>query len=89
MKTVVNKSRRPLKIRLSRGRVLHLGPGKEGQIVTHDAERESIKKLVEAGELEIFDEAAQAAGHAGGGNAANPDSHGHHPSVSGKRRGDR
>ena len=56
MKSILNKARKPLKIHLSRGRVLHLGPGKEGQIATQDAERESFKKLVEAGEVEIVGE---------------------------------
>ena len=32
MRTIVNKTNRPLKIHLPQGRVLHLGPRKEGQI---------------------------------------------------------
>ncbi|SVC92625.1 uncharacterized protein METZ01_LOCUS345479, partial [marine metagenome] len=32
MKTIINKTGRPLKITLSQGRVLRLGPRKEGQI---------------------------------------------------------
>ena len=42
MKTVLNKTGRPLKIALSRGRVLRLGPRKEGQIATQDAERDAV-----------------------------------------------
>ncbi|SVC78476.1 uncharacterized protein METZ01_LOCUS331330, partial [marine metagenome] len=49
MKTIVNKTGRPLKIRLSQGRILRLSPRKEGQIATHDAERESVRTMVEAG----------------------------------------
>ena len=48
MKRIVNKTGRPLKIKLSQGRVLRLGPRKEGQIATHDAERESVQTSVEA-----------------------------------------
>ena len=57
MKTVRNKTHRPLTIRLSRGRVLRLGPRKEGQIATGDAEQKSLKKLVANSDVEIFDEA--------------------------------
>ncbi len=46
MKTIINKTGRPLKITLSQGRVLRLGPRKEGQIATPDAERESVKKMI-------------------------------------------
>ena len=43
MKTIVNKTMRPLRILLSRGRVLRLGPRKEGQVATQDADLESVK----------------------------------------------
>ena len=43
MKTIINKTGRPLKITLSQGRVLRLGPRKEGQIATPDAERETVQ----------------------------------------------
>ena len=90
MKTVVNKTNRPLKLQLSRGRVLHLGPRKEGQIVTQDAERGSIQKMVEAGDIELFDPGdAQGGPRAGGSGGVSPDSHGHHPATSVKKRGDR
>ena len=42
MKTIVNKIGRPLKVRLSQGRFLRLGPKKTGQIATRDAEREPV-----------------------------------------------
>ena len=73
MKTVRNKSHRPLKVHLSRGKTLHLGPLKEGQISAHDVEAAGVKRLVEA--------APAAAPHA--------DKHGHHPDVSVPKRGDR
>ena len=74
MKTVRNKSHRPLKVHLSRGKTLHLGPLKEGQISAHDVEAAGVKRLVEAA-------APAAAPHA--------DKHGHHPDVSVPKRGDR
>ena len=56
MKVILNKTHRPLKISLSRGRVLRLGPGKEGRIATQDADRESLTALVAKGDVEILNE---------------------------------
>lgn len=89
MKTVRNKSHRPLKVHLSRGKTLHLGPLKEGQISAHDVEAAGVKRLVEAGELEILGEGSQAAEGAGPAAATHADTHGHHPDVSVPKRGDR
>ena len=89
MKTVRNKSHRPLKVRLSRGKTLHLGPLKEGQISVHDVEAAGVQRLVEAGELEILGEGSQAPEGAGQSVAAHADTHGHHPDVSVPKRGDR
>ena len=89
MKSIINKARRPLKINLSRGRVLHLGPGKEGQIATQDADRESFKKLVEAGDIEVVGEGSGPVTSSGNVASGHPDARGHHPSMSIKKRGDR
>ena len=69
MKTIVNKTRRPLKIKLAQGRVLRLGPAKEGQIVTRDAERESVQKVIEAGEVDVFDDVSSSGSRARSGSA--------------------
>ncbi len=55
MKTVVNKTRAPLKLPLPRGKSLHLGPNKTGQIADGAEEHAALKKLVDAGTVEIFD----------------------------------
>ena len=90
MKTVINKSRRPLKLHLSQGRVLHLGPGKTGQIVTQDAERGAIREMVENGLLEIVSgDPTHGGPRKGGSGGISPDSHGHHPAIGAKKRGDR
>ena len=89
MKTIVNKTQRPLKIKLSQGRVLRLGPAKEGQIATHDAERDSVRRIVEAGEVEIIDDASRAAGRGSKGPAGMAQSQGYHRQFSGSKRGDR
>ncbi len=59
MTTVTNKTRRPLRVPLPGGKMLHLGPGKAGQIASKDADDPRLKKLVEEGAVEIADEAAQ------------------------------
>ena len=89
MKTVLNKTHRPLKIKLSQGKVLHLGPNKEGQIAPKDSERESIQKMIEAGELEIIGDGHKATTSSGTTYSAHPDQQGHHPSTTVKNRGDR
>ena len=52
---MTNKTRMPLKIPLPRGKSLHLGPGRTGQLRDDAAAHPGIKKLVEAGSIEIFD----------------------------------
>ena len=56
MKNVSNKTQKPIKIPLSGGKFLHLGPLKSGQIADHDAERPAVLKLVKAGEIAILGE---------------------------------
>lgn len=89
MKTVLNKTTRPLKIHLSRGKVLHLGPRKEGQIAHQDIERGSIQKMIEAGELEVVGEGPHATGSSRSSGSVHSDSRGHHPHTTVKKRGDR
>ena len=89
MKTIANKTRRPLKIKLSQGRLLRLGPSKEGQIATHDAERESVQRMIEAGEIEIIDDASPGAGRGSKGQAGMAQSQGHRRQFSGSKGGDR
>ncbi len=90
MKTIVNKTRRPLKIKLAQGRVLRLGPAKEGQIATHDAERESVQKMIEAGEVEVFDDVSRSGLRARSGpSGGHRGSQRAHRQFSGPKHGDR
>ncbi len=89
MKTVLNKTHRPLRIRLSHGKVLHLAPGKRGQIATQDADRESLKSLISAGELEIVGEGLHTGETTSADPSRTPDTHGYHLGVGVKRGGDR
>jgi len=56
MKTIRNKTTRPLRVPLPRGHVLHLQPRKEGEIADGAEEHPPLVKLVEAGEIEILGE---------------------------------
>ncbi|MCY4599531.1 MAG: hypothetical protein OXF27_06395 [Acidobacteria bacterium] len=89
MKTVVNRTGKALRIPLSHGRVLRLGPRKEGQIATQDAERDLLKQRVASGEIEIFDDAshggrANSAAHGGASRTQ-----GGHARFTASKRGDR
>ena len=89
MITILNETSRFLRIPLSRGKVLRLGPRKEGQIATPDADREAVKKLVADGVLKIMGEGPQAGSSSGANPAARTNVQGPHPRVTGGRRGDR
>jgi hypothetical protein len=89
MKTVKNKTQRPLRVPLPRGKTVHLGPGKSGQITTEAAEHSGLKKLIEAGEIEVFDESAGASGGGGGGPQGHGTAQGHSSGGSIRRGGDR
>ena len=89
MKNVENKTHRPIKVPLPGGKFLHLGPGKTGQIADGAVDRPAIKKMVEAGEIEIL---AEEGGHAAGGgegSAVHAATHGHVPNTMMRPKGDR
>jgi len=56
VKTVRNKTARPLRVPLPRGKVLHLGPSMEAQIADNAVEHAGVKKLIKAGTIEILGE---------------------------------
>lgn len=89
MKTILNKTHRPLRVHLSGDKVLHLGPGKEGQISDHDVDHAGVTRLVEAGEIEIVGDGSPGAGGRGESSSRQADTHGHHPETSSHQHGDR
>jgi hypothetical protein len=90
MKIVHNKTPRPLSIPLPRGKKLHLGPGKSGQIVSTAADHPALKKLVDAGEIEILDERRAAMeGMGGAGTGRTMIGGGPTSGRGGRRSGDR
>ena len=89
MKTVKNKTQRPLRVPLPRGKTVHLGPGKSSHITTKAAEHPGLKKLIEAGEIEVLDEGAGASGGGGGGPQGHGTAQGHSSGGVNRRSGDR
>ena len=65
MTTITNKTQKPLRVPLPRGKVLHLGPGKTGQIAQNAIEHPPLKALIDAASVEIVDQGRGT--HAGGG----------------------
>ena len=55
MTTIVNKTHGPLRVSLPRGKTLHLGPGQTGQIANQDLEHLAVKRLIDAGKIEVQD----------------------------------
>ncbi len=89
MKTVSNKTQRPLSVPLPGGKTLHLGPGKTGQISSNAVEHAGLKQLVDAGEIEILDEAPRPTDAAGGGKNRRTSFQGHTSGSGNRRSGDR
>ena len=89
MITLLNQTSKFLRITLSRGKVLRLGPRKEGQISSNDAELDSIKRLVADGAIKGMGAGPLASSAAAANPALRTNVQGHHPRLSGGRRGDR
>lgn len=81
MKTVVNRSRTPIKIHLPGGKTLHLGPGKTGQVSDAACARPSFEKLVKNGEIEVVGEGEAGMSSAEGSPNVQESTHGHHPTT--------
>ncbi|MFQ5790194.1 MAG: hypothetical protein ACE5JI_06910 [Acidobacteriota bacterium] len=89
MKTVINKTRGPIKIPLPRGKALHLGPGKTGQIRDEAAEHAALKKLIDAGGIEIVEGGERESGAAGEAAVPHKVTRGRGKSTFRQKKGDR
>ncbi len=89
MKGIENKTRKPLSVPLPRGKTLHLGPGKTGQISSEAAEHPQLKKLIDAGEIEIFDDGPATTDGAVHGQMGRTSFRGSTSGRGGRRSGDR
>ena len=89
MTTISNKTQKPLSVPLPRGKTLHLGPGRSGEISSKDVEHPQVKKLLDAGEIEIVGEGSGARQGAGGTAKNRAFLRGHTQGSGGRRSGDR
>lgn len=89
MKTILNKTRKPIKVRLAGGKVLHLGPSRTGQIADRDYATPAVKRLTDAGEIEVVGEGSPAAATVEQAGVAPEATQGHPPETMGHRRGNR
>jgi len=89
MPVVNNKTQKPLSVPLPGGKTLHLGPGKTGQISARAIQDPRLKKLVDAGEIELVTEDSRSTAGPGGGARSRNFMRGHTSGSGGRRSGDR
>ncbi len=89
MKTILNKTTRPIKVPLPLGKSLHLGPRKSGEIATKAVDHPPLAKLVAAGDLEIIGDGSQVDSHKASSGSLRTSNQSKHPGVSSHRSGDR
>ena len=81
MKTIINKTRKPMRIGLPGGKTLHLGPARTGQISDEASQAPGIRRLVEAGEIEIVGEESHPQSGADTQGVIPEAPKGHHPKT--------
>ena len=54
-KSILNKTAGALKVPLPHGKALRLGPHQTGQVSHHDLDHPPLKKLIDAGTIELTD----------------------------------
>ncbi len=86
---IKNKSKRPITVTLPGGKKLRLGPGKIGQISPKAANHPAIKKLAEAGTVEIFHGGGSGPGRTSGGGDGKKLARGRGSGSSPRQTGDR
>lgn len=69
MKEIRNKTAKPLRIPLPRGKTLHLGPAQVAQIADKATELAGIQKLIEEGQIEVIGEGERVTTNKGPGTA--------------------
>ena len=91
MKTIKNKTQKPLSVPLPQGKKLFLGPGKSGQIATKAADHPPLVALLEADEIEIVGEGNDPGAHGseGGSSVNSSQQRDHSPKGTTFRSGDR
>ena len=89
MKTIRNKTASPLRVPLPGGKTLHLAPAKTGQVADKAVEDPRVRKLIEAGKIEIAGDGATGTRAGGEGSAVQTSTQGHQPTTVVMPKGDR
>ena len=89
MRTIRNKSRKPLVVPLPRGKSLHLGPGKTGQISFQAADHPPVRRMIAEGDLELVEDTAGTGRGSSGNESVRGSTHGHQPGSTSRQAGDR
>ena len=87
MTTISNKTQRPVRVPLPSGKVLHLGPGKTGQISSNAVEHPQLKALVDTGTIEILGEGTERTTRGGIGKKGRTSVYGPTSGSGGRRSG--
>ena len=75
MTTISNNTRGPLRVPLPGGKKLHLGFGKTAEVSPKALEHPPLKKLIDAGEVEVVSGSRKRGDAAGGRSSGAPRSH--------------
>jgi hypothetical protein len=77
LKTILNKTREPLRVALPRGKTLHLGPGQSGQVANQHLDHKPLKRLIDAGKVEVQDAESSGGASRDRERAPHESTHGH------------
>ena len=77
MKTVLNRTSRPIRVSLPTGGILHLGPHREGHIQDRAVEGAGLQRRLRVGDIQIFDSESDES-QSGGVEVMQVETHGHH-----------
>lgn len=88
MKTILNKTQKPVSVPLPQGKRLFLSPGKIGQIASKASDHPPLVALVKAGEIEILGEGSGVTSRDGQTGQSISSNQGHNTTKASFRRGD-
>ena len=89
MKSVINKTPRPIKVPLPGGKTLHLGLSGRGQVPDGALERPAFRRLIEEGKIEVLDDSDPLVARDKSSMAVKKSTHGHPANKKSSTRGDR
>ena len=89
MKTILNKTHEPLRVALPRGKTLHLGPGQSGHIANEHLAHKPVKRLIDAGKVEVQDAVSTQEIPRGRERAPHESTRGHQVSSKSEFKGER